>query len=76
MAYMVERYGDFVLYRPPFRPATLLLWIGPFIILAIGVVILLAFIRRRTREQLPELSPEEHARAESLLKQPREENPS
>ncbi len=76
VAYMVERYGDFVLYRPPFRPATLLLWIGPFIILAIGVVILLAFIRRRTREQLPELSPEEHARAESLLKQTREENPS
>jgi cytochrome c-type biogenesis protein CcmH len=69
VAYMVQRYGDFVLYRPPFRPATLLLWVGPFVILGIGVAILLGFIRRRGREQPPQMSPEEHARAESLLNQ-------
>lgn len=75
VAYMVQRYGDFVLYRPPFRPATLLLWIGPFVILGIGVAILLGFIRRRARTHSPELSPEEQARAGRLLKQTRNENP-
>lgn len=76
VAYMVQRYGDFVLYRPPFRPATLLLWIGPFVFLAIGVVILLGFIRRRTKTDSTELSQEDIERAEQLLKQTREENPS
>jgi cytochrome c-type biogenesis protein CcmH len=75
VAYMVQRYGDFVLYRPPLRPTTMLLWIGPFIILGIGVLILLAFIRRRGREQAPVLSAEEIARAESLLNNPRNKNP-
>ena len=75
VAYMVQRYGDFVLYRPPFRPATMLLWIGPFAILGIGVAFLLGYIRRRAKEQSPELSAEELARAERLLKQTRKENP-
>jgi cytochrome c-type biogenesis protein CcmH len=34
--FLVERYGDFVLYRPPLKPATLLLWSGPFVLLALG----------------------------------------
>jgi len=75
VAYMVQRYGDFVLYRPPLRSTTMLLWIGPFIILGIGVLILLAFIRRRGREQAPAMSAEEIARAESLLNNPRNKNP-
>ena len=50
-AYMVERYGDFVLYRPPLNSNTLLLWIGPFIILLIGVTLLIRTIRRRRAEQ-------------------------
>jgi cytochrome c-type biogenesis protein CcmH len=45
--FMVERYGDFVLYRPPVKPVTWLLWIGPFIILAIGIAGLLRYLRRR-----------------------------
>lgn len=45
--FMVERYGDFVLYRPPVKPVTWLLWIGPFVILAIGIVGLLSYLRRR-----------------------------
>jgi cytochrome c-type biogenesis protein CcmH len=45
--FMVERYGDFVLYRPPVKPITWLLWIGPFIILAIGIAGLLMYLRRR-----------------------------
>lgn len=46
-SFMVERYGDFVLYRPPVKPLTWLLWIGPFVILAIGIIGLLAYLRRR-----------------------------
>jgi len=45
--FMVERYGDFVLYRPPVKPVTWLLWIGPFVILAIGIASLLTYLRRR-----------------------------
>jgi cytochrome c-type biogenesis protein CcmH len=45
--FMVERYGDFVLYRPPVKPVTWLLWIGPFVILAIGIAGLLMYLRRR-----------------------------
>ena len=50
-AFMVERYGDFVLYRPPLNSSTLLLWTGPFIILVIGVGLLIRTIRRRRAEQ-------------------------
>ena len=49
--FMVQRYGDFVLYRPPFNSNTLLLWVGPFIILLIGVGLLTRTIRRRRTEQ-------------------------
>lgn len=45
--FMVERYGDFVLYRPPVKPITWLLWIGPFVILLIGIAGLLMYLRRR-----------------------------
>jgi cytochrome c-type biogenesis protein CcmH len=45
--YMVERYGDFVLYRPPVKGYTLLLWFGPFILLFGAVVLLIRFARQR-----------------------------
>jgi len=64
--YMVARYGDFVLYRPPFRARTVLLWAGPFALLALG-----AFLawRRVTRRRAPEveLSPADRERAAKLL---------
>ena len=46
-SFMVERYGDFVLYRPPVKPVTWLLWIGPFVILGIGIAGLLMYLRLR-----------------------------
>ena len=46
-SFMVERYGDFVLYRTPVKPVTWLLWIGPFVILGIGIAGLLMYLRRR-----------------------------
>jgi cytochrome c-type biogenesis protein CcmH len=51
--YMVERYGDFVLYRPPFKSSTAILWVGPFALLALGVVVAVAMVRRR-RVRAPE----------------------
>jgi len=64
---MVDRYGDFVLYRPPFKPATALLWVGPFIILAVGLIVLISFVRKKSREQVPEFSAQDQRRAEQLL---------
>lgn len=67
--YMTERYGDFVLYRPPFRATTVLLWVGPFILLLGGLAIAFRIVRSRTRAgAAPELSPDEHVRARELLK--------
>ena len=64
--FMVARYGDFVLYRPPFKATTLLLWAGPFLLLALGVGLLLRRVRSAARE--PQLSAAERARAQELLK--------
>lgn len=66
-AYMVHRYGDFVLYRPPLRPSTLLLWLGPFVILLLAITLLLRFIRNRSVPTDSEPSIEERARARDLL---------
>jgi len=44
--FMVQRYGDFVLYRPPFKSVTWALWLGPFLLLAIGLAALLYNVRR------------------------------
>ena len=46
-AYLVARYGDFVLYKPPVEPVTYLLWFGPFLLLAAGAAIWFALLRRR-----------------------------
>jgi len=64
--YMVQRYGDFVLYRPPVQSNTLLLWVGPFVIMAVGVLVLIRVIRRR-RATTEELPATERARIEGLL---------
>jgi cytochrome c-type biogenesis protein CcmH len=63
--FMVARYGDFVLYRPPFKASTAALWIGPFILLAIGIWVLRRLARRRV--PAPQLSDAERSRAAKLL---------
>ncbi len=65
--YMVNRYGDFVLYRPPFKKTTAALWIGPFVILAIGVLVVILYVRRRRREPAAAGDAAELARARELL---------
>ena len=66
--YMVERYGEFVLYRPPVNAATLVLWVGPAALLVLGLIMLFRHLARRRREQ-PDapLSEAEHERARALL---------
>lgn len=69
--YMTARYGDFVLYRPPLKAATLLLWFGPALLLLGGLIAL--FVRLRRRTQTPAdatLSAEDRARAATLLHGP------
>jgi len=65
--FMVARYGDFVLYRPPFKAETLILWLGPFIILLSAVVFLLVFIRKKKQTEQAALSDDDKQYAESLL---------
>ena len=67
--YMVARYGDFVLYDPPFKSSTLLLWAGPFALLFVGLLGLAVYLSSR-RRRLPEaeLTTADHARAESILR--------
>ena len=67
--FLVARYGDFVLYRPPLRTNTMLLWFGPFIFLLIGACALIIYLRQR-RKQLDEvpLSEEQLEQAEEILK--------
>jgi cytochrome c-type biogenesis protein CcmH len=50
---MVARYGDFVLYRPPFKASTLLLWIGPFALLGVGIAVLGWVVLNRRRGAAP-----------------------
>jgi cytochrome c-type biogenesis protein CcmH len=68
IAFMTERYGDFVLFRPPVKTSTYLLWFGPFLLLAAGVAVQLLYLKRR-REQVREkpLSEAERKRVEALL---------
>ena len=47
--YMTARYGDFVLYRPPFKATTVLLWLGPALMLVLGAIVLTLVLRRRNR---------------------------
>lgn len=64
--YLVARYGDFITYKPPFRAGTLLLWVGPALLLGIAGLLLVLRAPSRAPRQKP-LSPDEHARLQQLL---------
>ena len=57
--YMTARYGDFVLYRPPLRAITLLLWFGPALLLGIGGAVLVSVLRRRSRMPADAFEPDD-----------------
>ncbi len=66
--YMVARFGDFVLFNPPLKTTTVLLWFGPFILLVVGgAALMISLKRRRQRTEKASLSAAEIARAERLL---------
>jgi cytochrome c-type biogenesis protein CcmH len=65
-AFLVDRYGDFVLLRPPFSPAAAALWLTPFLVLLGAGAVLLLRIRRPGPESEPELSEDEEAALQAL----------
>ena len=68
IAFLTARYGDFVLYRPPVRPTTYLLWFGPFAMLVIGLWLLYRYVKKRRVLIVDQpLSEDERRRAEELL---------
>jgi cytochrome c-type biogenesis protein CcmH len=66
LAYMVQRYGDFVLYQPPLKATTVLLWAGPALLVLGGGFVLVRNLRRRQMGETP-LSADERARAKRVL---------
>lgn len=74
--YMVDRYGDFVLYRPPFKATTVLLWTGPALLLLVGVLVLRRTLRaRRAAMHDTPLAQDDRRRAEALLAARDEDTP-
>src|SRR5262245_40252455 len=76
-AFLTERYGDFVLYRPPLKPSTYPLWFGPFVLLASGLFALYRSLKQR--RPLPDVEPmsaKERRRIRQLLGLRHEEDPA
>jgi len=69
IAFLTQRYGDFVLYKPPVKATTYLLWFGPFALLLASTAVLYRYLKRR-RELIQDqpLTAAEHKRAEELLR--------
>ncbi len=78
--FMVARYGDFVLYNPPLKPSTYPLWLAPFVLLLIGVIMLFRTLSKKKSEAETELSAKEQQRLQDLLgsdsgEKPQDEEP-
>jgi len=73
VSFMVDRYGDFVLYNPPVKPTTWLLWFGPFVLVVLGLIILLRVIRSTGKQIDTELTAEEQKQLDKLLENEKEE---
>ncbi len=67
IGFMVDRYGDYVLYRPPVKPLTWMLWFGPAIVFVISLIFVVRFLKRQSkRKQVESLSEEEIERIKNL----------
>ncbi len=75
VAFLVARYGDFVLYRPPVKKTTLLLWLGPFAALLVAGWVLWRIGKARTPEPAAPLNEEEQQKVRKLLQQQNREEP-
>ncbi len=67
--FMVDRYGDFVLYDPPMKPSTYPLWFGPLFLFLIGALLLLRTLKRKKQSQETTFSEVDQQRLDSLLDQ-------
>jgi cytochrome c-type biogenesis protein CcmH len=67
--FMVDRYGDFVLYNPPMKPSTYPLWFGPLFLFLIGALLLLRTLKRKKQSQETTFSEVDQERLDSLLDQ-------
>ena len=65
--FLVARYGDFVLYNPPVKPANYLIWFGPFVLLLVAAFLLLRAVRRQKRTAVTDITPEQRARLDAAL---------
>ncbi|HEX6727209.1 MAG TPA: cytochrome c-type biogenesis protein, partial [Nitrospira sp.] len=66
--FLTARYGDFVLYRPPLKATTTLLWVGPFVLMIVGATALVITLRRRASKVIDvPVTEDEHRRVEQLL---------
>jgi cytochrome c-type biogenesis protein CcmH len=69
VAFLTQRYGDFILYRPRVTPMTYLLWFGPFVLLIAGLIVLFRYVKQRRDAITDEpLTAEERRRAEEMLR--------
>lgn len=66
--FMVARFTDFVLYRPPVKKSTYLLWGGPFVLLGLGILFLIIQVRKRKNMPQVEIDEHQHQRVQALLK--------
>ena len=71
--WLAQRYGDFVLYKPPLKPLTWLLWFGPMVLLVLVVAVLVGMRRRHARAPEPVLQPDERRRLDAMLQAERKE---
>jgi cytochrome c-type biogenesis protein CcmH len=68
MQYMVDRYGDFVLYKPPVKSSTLVLWLGPFLLLVLGMWTLWSFIKKQSKtKKVTVFSDQDLSQARAML---------
>lgn len=65
--YMVSRYGDFVLFRPPLQATTYLLWFGPFLLIVVGLGALVVLVRKQNRKPPVALTDDERRRLDDVL---------
>ena len=68
MQYMVDRYGDFVLYKPPVKSSTLILWVGPFLLMLLGLWALRNFVKKQTAlKKVDSFSVQDLSHARAML---------
>jgi cytochrome c-type biogenesis protein CcmH len=68
--FLVNRYSDFVLYKPPLKPSTYLIWFGPFVLLAIAALLLVRALRRQRKAPVAEITAADRKRLDALLGKP------